>query len=699
MDNNNDRNVYFGNKDTVDCTKVLMDKVETWRQGIFQSRILDQIQRSNSFYQGSFENDSYSGDNKISFAGDQGELLNMPVNHYRNIAKHILNMTTANRPAIKTRAVNTDYKSVTQTVLADGLIDYYMREQGLEDVLKKATEYSIVLGEGWVKIDWDANAGEEYELDDESGQAVRTGDLVYRALTPLDVIRDVYKTDEIHNWLITKTFKNKFDLAAKFPDFKDKIIKLSTSSEENLYRFGTIKTEESDEIPVYEFYHAKTDAVPQGRYILFLNADIAPIDLPLPYPEIPLYLITDSFRIGTSFGYTEMFSLLSLQEAVNSLYSIILTNQNAFGVQNILVQEGSNINYTQLAGALNMIEYPAGFEKPQALQLTSTPQEVFNFLNSLVAAMETLSGINSVTRGNPEASLRSGNSLALVQAQAVQFASGLQQSYIRLIENLGLATIKVLQDYAKAPRVAAIVGKSNRAFVKEFTGADVSKINRVVCDVSNPISRTTAGKLDMANNLLQYQIIDNAKDYLMVLNTGNLETLTQSTQNELFLISSENDRLLDGETATAMFLDSHLEHIKEHKALLYDVDLRNDPDFVQRVSSHIQQHLDLLRTSDPSVLQMLGEQPLPPPPPPPAPPGPPQGPPGAPQGPGGPQGGPQPPPNAANGQVGPPPSGMEQAQATALPLMPHPPAPFTNMPLTAAGGMNQQIAGIPGGPK
>ena len=51
--------------------------------------------------------------------------------------------------------------------------------------------------------------------------------------------------------------------------------------------------------------------------------------------------------------------------------------------------------------------------------------------------METLSGVNSVARGNPEASLQSGTALAMVQSQALQFMSGLQQSYIQLIEDVG----------------------------------------------------------------------------------------------------------------------------------------------------------------------------------------------------------------------------------------------------------------------
>ena len=47
---------------------------------------------------------------------------------------------------------------------------------------------------------------------------------------------------------------------------------------------------------------------------------------------------------------------------------------------------------------------------------------------------ETVSGVNSVVRGNPEKSIKSGAALATIQAQAIQFMNGLQQSYIFLID-------------------------------------------------------------------------------------------------------------------------------------------------------------------------------------------------------------------------------------------------------------------------
>jgi hypothetical protein len=77
-------------------------------------------------------------------------------------------------------------------------------------------------------------------------------------------------------------------------------------------------------------------------------------------------------------------------------------------------------------------------------------------------------------------------------------------------------------------------------------------------------------------------------------------------------IKSENERLMEGEDVQASALDAHRMHIMEHKSVLSDPDLRKDPTLTEKVFAHILEHIDLLRNTDPDLLAMIGEQPLPP---------------------------------------------------------------------------------------
>jgi hypothetical protein len=675
IDKKQQDDVYFAQKKAEDCAGILLAKGDSFFNILRANAYLEKMSRMWRAYHGAYSNDLGYG-HRVEFSGEQGELVMLPVNHFANIAQHIYTMITANRPTMDARAINTDYKSLAQTYIANGVLDYYMREKHLEDCLKKATEMAIVLGTGFIKLDWNATAGEAYDADPETGEFVYEGELEFTNLSPFDVVVDGTKETWNNEWILTRSFQNRYNLIAKYPELKDKLLGVKPKNQSAVYRLAVFSNDDTDDVPVYEFYHKRTEAMPDGRYMLFVDSDIILLDTKMPYRVLPVFRITPREIMGTPYGYTPMYDIFPIQEGINSLYSTIMTNQNAFGVQNLFVPRGSDLSIESLDGAMNIVE---GNSKPEPLQLTATPPEVFNFLNMLIQSAETISGVNSVTRGNPEASLKSGTALALVQSMSLQYISGLQQSYVKLIEDVGTAIIQILKDFATTPKVITLVGKNNRPLLKEFTGEQISAINRVVVDVGNPLARTTAGRVQMAEQMLQMNLIKSPEQYFQVINTGKIETMFEGEMNELLLIKSENEQMLEGKTIITSPLDKHRLHINEHKAVLSDPDLRKDAELVKNVLGHVEEHLNMLRDTDPALLQLVGEQPLPPL--------------GMQQGPF--PGQEMPPNQAIQG------SPMEQllasqggnvesgqtvktttGEATRLPNMPTPPAPFENMPVS-----------------
>ena len=618
MSNNS---VYFAADTSEDLVAYVQQRSFSWFNSLSESTILDKVERSWQAYHGQFYDTSHA----ISYGGEQGELVNLPINHYENIAQNILTMVTSTRPSFQARAINTDYRSQAQTTLANGLLEYYMRDKRLEQDLKKACEYAIVMGAGYIKMGWNSNSGKIYghtepEIDPITGETVRQGfpkyegDVEFSVLSPFDVVFDSSKENSKHDWQVCRTFKNKYDIAASFPEFREEILSVRTKTEAQSRRISLTPFDETCDVPVYEFFHRPTEALPQGRYVLYLNEDTILIDTALPYRNLPIFRISARDILGTPYGYTVMWNLLPIQDAVNSLYSTIMTNQSTFGVQNIFAHRDANITMAELSSGLNLIEGDPGTQAPSALNLTQTPQEIFSFLQMLERAMETVSGVNSVARGNPDPkqNLRSGNALALIQSQAIQFVSGLQNSYIHLIEDVGTNLVLLLQDFAEVPRIAEISGKASSTLMQEFTGDDLSDIHRVIVDAGNAMAQTTAGRLEIAESLLQMGLIKTAQDYLSVLNTGKLETMTEGPIKENMYIRSENEDLFSGEVdVVAVLTDEHLLHIQEHKYVLADSKLKGDPALVDRVLGHIQEHMNIL--SDPNnanVLVALGQQPI-----------------------------------------------------------------------------------------
>lgn len=610
---------YFAAKEASETANIVLQKAFTWFRGVDANGYLDQIRAMYAAYYGAYYSDQGNA-NTIVFGGEQGELVNIAVNHLNNLALHMLNMITSVRPSMQARSINTDYKSMTQTKLANGILDYYMREKRLESHIKTATEMAIVLGSGFIKLEWNATSGDVYDFSEETQTEIYEGDIEVTNLSPLDVVFDISREDQKHDWVLCRSWKNKYDIAAKYPELADRILQLETKSQLSSLYLDTFYGDNTDLVAVYEFYHKKTESMPDGRYIMFCSDDVILMDSPMPYRNLPVYRIAPSNIMGTPLGYSPLFGILPIQDAVNSLHSTVLTNQTAFGVQNIVVPRGGDVSLSELSGGLHVIEADESKGEIRPLNLTQTPQEIFNYIQMLEKAMETISGVNSVARGNPDTNLRSGNALALVQSMTLQFMSGLQQSYVNLIEDLGTGIINILKDYAAVPRMAAIVGKTNRTYMKQFTGDDLSSINRVVVEIGNALSRTTAGRVEMAEQLLQMGLIKSPQQYFSVINTGSLDVMTEDEQAELFLIKGENEFLMEGRPVLAIFTDDHNLHIQEHKAVLADPEMRLNPDVLERVLTHIQDHMNLLRNqgvgpmgepqTDPDLLMILGQQPL-----------------------------------------------------------------------------------------
>ena len=630
---------YFAVKPQDELAPDLVSRVKDFFQFMQSSGIFQRIRKSYQAYYGMSDRGFFSSG--LSATGEKQELTTIKVNQYRSLILGLLNLTTSQKASFEVRATNTDFKSQSQAILAQGILDYYLREKKLERKLRDAVELALVTGEGYIKATWEPTDGDQYGVNPETGAVIYEGDILYEMKNPLDIIKDVQvQTSEDPSWLIVRSWRNKFDLAAKNPEMADQILEISDNADIDFSRVSmtvSVAQHETEEIPVYEFFHKRSEALPNGRYVIFLDGETVLFDGPLPYREIPLYRVAAAELHGTPFGYSPTFDLLSIQEAYDAVHSTIISNQLTFGVQNIWTKPGAGIVLNQLRTGMNHIESE---EEPKPLQLCASPPEMFNHEKRLEQLMEQLSGVNSTVRGTPPSGDLSGAAMALLASQAIQFNSGLQQAWASLLEDVGTATFQILQDFAKVPRIAVILGKHNRSYMKQFAADDVMQVSRVVVDLGNPVMRTTAGRVEIANQLLQAQKFDTPEQYLSVIKTGNLDTLTENEQSSLLNIKAENENLQDGKPARALVTDNHHLHILEHLSVLDDPDAREEPNISQGVLAHVQDHLAQWRSADPAILMLRGLQPLPPPPPPPGM-APPQGPPGPPPGP--PQAGPQPP--------------------------------------------------------
>lgn len=571
-----------------------------------------------------FYNFDKAGGFKITKNQD-GSVSRISVNHYKNLIQRLHSLTTQSKLAFTPRATNSDAKSQLQSDFAKGLLEYYADEKSMNNVLSDAVLMSLIMMESFVYSPWNFNSGEEVAAGNPGENPTREGDQEYFVLPTFDVARST--TLKNSPYYIIRQRVNRWDLAAQHPEFEKEILNSSLDNNpmSRLYTpFDSDYTGQTDDdvTHIYTLIHDKTTAVPKGRITVICGSKVLS-DSVMYYKTMPVTRMSSGEVFETIVGDSPATSLLSLQEAIDALSTATLSNNLNFAMQNIW--SPTAIDIQNISQGQNLV---ISAQKPEALQLTESSKETYNQIDSLKSDQQLLSGINATTRGNPDASIKTAGGQALALAQAVQFVDAIQKNYAKVAGDVGTITIHNLQKFCKIPRLAYLGGQSRASYVKEFTADDIDKVDRVSVDLGSPLVQNVSGRYQMIQEWTQQGMITDPKVALNFLRTGEIDSATEDDFKDKILIREENEQIRKGIAPTVIAFDIHPEHIIKHKAMANDPAIRENPQILQVLLTHIQQHLDQQKMLDPDLAAILGMQPLPsqtmpPPGPPPGPGGPP----------------------------------------------------------------------------
>jgi hypothetical protein len=570
----------------------IQEKVRKYWEHLQRTQLYARIRRSWKYYHNLFY-DQDGGEREIKCLGEDG-LAGLSVNHLRNLLQHLLTLATQNPPNYDVLASNTDTVSLKQSRLGNQLLDHYTYAEHVGEVYKRAVENALVMSVGYVKTVWDPRKDGPAQPGP-MGMEPAQGDLSWSAPGFFDVTYDYQQTDwDKQRWVIVRTLKNRWELAAQYPEKMEEIENWQPNADE-YHEFIALDPEDGswsgDVVPVYEFYHISTDALPGGRYAEILGDNVLN-EGPIPYDDLPVDRVVSGEFLGTSHGYTTSFDLQGLQEAINGEVSTILSNHKSFGTQILWTPTASNVTYEEYKEK-NLLVISSD-EEPKAINLTSTPAEIFQFIAVIMQHMEYVSGVNSVLRGQPEANLKSGRALALIAAQAVQFASPLINSYNALLERNGTKVIRILRTFIDEPRLMALVGKHKKSYIGAFTGDDLVHVDRVRVVAGNAMTATLAGRVEIADKMLAAGFLRNREEYVTVMTTGQLDALLEGEESQLNIIREEGERLMEGGPHRASVMDYHVLHMREHHAVLNSTAAREDPMLSQASLAALMEHMQML---------------------------------------------------------------------------------------------------------
>jgi hypothetical protein len=612
----------------------LVERVREYFQAMRAAGLLDLFKSAHSaFFSLSPDGSSLESAAVFEF-GDNGEKLGVRSNQLRSLVRYMLASTTADRPTATPKAVNASVQAMSQVPVARRIFDYFMIRGGLEQKLKSCVLRALLYGKGYLCQAWDPSIGKP------GPDGKPEGDLVYSAHGPHEVACDLNRPPRDHDWLCVRKNQSKYDLAAVFgagdPDLQDELLALESDCLERAlaarvnFSLGR-RPAESDQVSTYHFYHRVTPSMPEGRYCIMAGNGKVLFDGALPYADLPVTeLIPEEFLEAGSLGFASAWDLMGLQQAYDSLLSTCMTSFDAYGIQDMLLPDGIELSTEEVRDGLNVIRYPPGeHNRPTMLEKFALREEVFKLRDWIKADLELSSGVNSVARGEPSNSLKSGSALALVQAQAIHFQSGLVEAYVQAIEDGGSKSLRILKQFAQPARLQAIAGANDPDGLRAFSQPDLGQIDRLEVERVNPVFRTLAGKFDLANNALDRGLITDLNTYFQVLETGRLEPVTDPKRRAAQQVQAENELLMSGPpvqqgvdeltgapklsvpTVPAVWTDDPVKHIQGHATVLDSPEVRSNANAVMAVTAHIQAHLDAWRGAPKDALLLLG-YPMPP---------------------------------------------------------------------------------------
>ena len=610
-------------------------------------------------YYGLSGDGGYGRSSAVTFGGEQGELALVNVNHYRSLIRGIRSLAASSRPAYKATALQDSSEALEQCTIADQLTLYDL-DRGLERTLEAVEERMLVFAEGALGCFWDFTTGEiittemvEGEDGEPVEQPIYEGGPKWEALSPFDLARPLdHSGPEGLPWMIARRRVSRWDLAARYPKLADDI-HASSSPSHDKHRIWTsrdLRHMEHESVYVLECYYARCPALPNGMLARVVGEHLLEPPVPLPYRRIPIKIAQPSAELDEAVGHSDAWDLMGICQLYDAIVSNLATTADVAGIPNFQSGKDDDVKVSDIPGGGRHVKWnrSGGGPPPGWIPPPDLDEGQVKLLQIIGEDMKAISGINSVVRGDPQASLKSGSALAMVSAMAVQYSSALQAAIADLRRDGVTINLENYQSFAQSPRLIEIVGEEHRGSIVEFSQDKLNLVKRIRVELTNPLMRTVAGKKELAEFLADParwpdQAPMTREQFIAFLESGRYEPLYRGERSSALGIKEETEALTRGEARPVLKSDHHQNHVREHLAALDGrARMKLEDQALKALLDHIDQHVELWKLTtmqDPAYLAITGQGPAPMP----APMGPPgaggpEGPPGAgsPPGPGGP---------------------------------------------------------------
>src|SRR5574338_1491695 len=213
------------------------------------------------------------------------------------------------------------------------------------------------------------------------------------------------------------------------------------------------------------------------------------------------------------WGIPLLTELIPLQRRVNAIDSLVQLDRQQLALGGWLLPNTARIPDGFIGSVPGQnVPYHVSHTgaKPERIPNEPLPQQLLIERETMVAAIQEISGMNQIMMGNTPANVRSGAMLDFLKRQALQSKSAIFQNFEEGLERLAqnilieVATNLEEEDSDLTQRIQVAAREHSGLAIQAFTGADLRDNTVVELDISSKMMTSPEAKQETAQSILQY---------------------------------------------------------------------------------------------------------------------------------------------------------------------------------------------------
>lgn len=484
----------------------------------------------------------------------QGELMQKPrvqnrerttVNRLEAVVRNEMARLTSQKPSAVVVPASSDDEDMFAAMAGEQVWEHLYREGKFDDSLTDAAFWLSISGNGFIKSYWDQSA---YDSESED-----MGKVCYESVTPFNLlVPDLRQTDiEKQPYVINIYTKTPEWLQMNYPEELAGVNLVASANTQNEILDETWLGLQGSQRPdpdvclVYEFWikPGAMKELPQGGHIVIAERTM------IGYHEGQFYNHGQYPFAHMGHIYTGKFYRRSVLNSLNELqkeYNKTRTNINAagnkMGKPQIVAQKGS-ISTAKMSNETGLIiEYRAGFPKPEPMPLAEVPAYVQASLDRTLLDIEDISGQHQVSKGQTPPGVTAATAISFLQEKDDSFLSVTYRSMEAAVEKIARQCLFLAVEMWDLPRLVKIVGDDNSFDTMMLQGADIKRGTDIRIEPGSALPTSKAARQAFIMDLMNLGAIPMDAG-LELLEIGGPTNIMEQLGNDKRQAQRENIRM------------------------------------------------------------------------------------------------------------------------------------------------------------